>query len=96
MFSGVKITSFRGICSMPDNAAEEIREAVATCIETGEMLRIAEQSEKIARETGSDRRRTAQALLEAGIMARVNIEFGRLFGKTDLGQRRQCGELVPD
>lgn len=68
---------------MLNDAVDEIREAVATCIETGEMLRIEEQSGKIARDTGSDRQRTAQALLEAGIMARVNIEFGRLFGKTD-------------
>jgi len=80
---------------MPNNAVDQIREAVATCIETGEMLPIVEQSEKIARETGTDSQRTAQALLEAGIMARVNIEFGRLSGKTDLGQHRLTRRVRP-
>ncbi len=57
-------------------AVDEIRKAVASCIETGQVLHIAERSEEIARLTGEERERTAKSLLEAGIMARVNIEFG--------------------
>lgn len=61
---------------MPTNAVDEIRSAVAACIETGQVLRVAERSKEIAGLTGEEPDRTAQSLLEAGIMARVNIEFG--------------------
>lgn len=75
---------------MRTTAVEEIRKAVAACIETGLVLRIAERSEEIARLTGEERERTAKSLLEAGIMARVNIEFG-----PSLSEQRDIAPTTP-
>ena len=66
---------------MANDSIDEIRKAVARCIDTGHVLRVAEQSERIAHFTGEDQAVTARALLEAGIMARVNMAFGLISPK---------------
>lgn len=55
---------------------EEVRKAVVSAIETGELLCISKQAETIAALASVDWRTACEALVHAAIAARVNVEFG--------------------
>lgn len=62
--------------TMRSGIDEEIREAVARCIATGQLLWLSDQARRIAAKTNADERTTKGALLSAAVAARVNVRFG--------------------
>jgi hypothetical protein len=62
--------------AMPNQVFDEIRKSVAASIDKGVLLRIPVEAERIARCSGASARLVAEHLVEAGIRAHVNIEFG--------------------
>ena len=58
-----------------DGIDEIVRQTVADAIHTGELLQVNRMAERIAVETGLPRLEIARELFEAGIAARINMEF---------------------
>jgi uncharacterized metal-binding protein len=54
---------------------DELRCSVATAIETGAVLNVASEAERIAAITGSDAEEVANELVNAGLMARINLHI---------------------
>ena len=59
-----------------DDIDEIVRQTVAKSIRTGELLQINREAGRIAAETGLPRRVLARELFDAGIAARIDMEFG--------------------
>ena len=59
---------------------EIVRQTVADAIRTGELLQVNREARRLAAETDLPRHEIARELFEAGIAARINMEFGARSG----------------
>ena len=74
-----------------DDIDEIVRQTVADAIRTGELLQVNFAARRIAAETGLPRHDIARELFEAGIAARINMEFGERPGTARQEQSRPGG-----